>query len=117
MFSKISIETAFNAELDDRLDYSRYEQSSVNNGRNIHTRKTLQTGDRRFELDIPRNRQDSFESEPVKKHQCRFASMDDKILFLYTWGMSTREIATTFKEMYSVLSATRWLEYENQPES
>jgi transposase-like protein len=36
----------------------------------------------------------------VKKHQRRFTSMDDKILFLYAQGMSTREIVTTFKEMY-----------------
>jgi transposase-like protein len=37
----------------------------------------------------------------VKKHQRRFTSLDDKILFLYAQGMSTREIVTTFKEMYN----------------
>jgi putative transposase len=36
----------------------------------------------------------------VKKHQRRFTSMDDKILFLYAQGMTTREIVRTFKEMY-----------------
>jgi len=36
----------------------------------------------------------------VKKHQHHFTSMDDKILFLYVQGMSTREIVKTFKEMY-----------------
>ena len=36
----------------------------------------------------------------MKKHQTRFTSMDDKILFLYAQGMTTREIVDTFKEMY-----------------
>jgi putative transposase len=50
-------------------------------------------------LDTPRDRAGSFEPQLVKKHQRRFTSMDDKILFLYAQGMSTREIVTTFKEM------------------
>ena len=36
----------------------------------------------------------------VRKGQCRFTAMDDKILFLYAQGMTTREIVTTFKNMY-----------------
>ncbi len=59
------------------------------------------------ELDTPRDRAGSFEPQLVKKHQRRFTSMDDKILFLYAQGMTTREIVTTFKEMYGAdVSAT-----------
>ncbi len=59
------------------------------------------------ELDTPRERAGSFKPRLVKKHQRRFTSMHDKILFLYAQGMTTREIVTTFKEMYGAdVSAT-----------
>lgn len=100
MLTKITVETALNAELDDHLGFDKYEQSRGDNSRNGYTRKTLQTEDGQFELDTPRDRAGSFEPRLVKKHQRRFTSMDDKILFLYAQGMTTREIVTTFKEMY-----------------
>jgi len=100
MLRKITIETALSAELDDHLGYSKHEKSDVKNSRNGHSSKTLQTEDGTFELNTPRDRQGSFEPELVKKHQRRFTSMDDKILFLYAQGMSTREIVATFQDMY-----------------
>jgi len=101
MLTKITVETALNAELDDHLGFDKYEQSNGDNNRNGYTSKTLQTEDGQFELDTPRDRAGSFEPKLVKKHQRRFTSMDDKILFLYAQGMTTREIVTTFKEMYN----------------
>ncbi len=100
MLTKITVEAALNAELDDHLGFSRHEQSETDNHRNGYSRKTLQTEDGQFELDTPRDRSGSFEPQLVKKHQRRFTSMDDKILFLYAQGMSTRDIVATFKEMY-----------------
>lgn len=100
MLTKITVEAALNAELDDHLGFSRHEESQSDNNSNGYSRKTLQTEDGQFELDTPRDRLGSFEPQLVKKHQRRFTSMDDKILFLYAQGMTTREIVTTFKEMY-----------------
>ena len=100
MLTKITVETALNVELDDHLGFVRHEQSETDNNRNGFTSKTLQTEDGQFELNTPRDRAGSFEPQLVKKHQRRFTSMDDKILFLYAQGMTTREIVTTFKEMY-----------------
>ncbi|HBQ40387.1 MAG TPA: IS256 family transposase [Halieaceae bacterium] len=100
MLTKITVEAALNAEIDDHLGYSKHEQSDTGNSRNGHTSKTLKTEDGQFELETPRDRAGSFEPKLVKKHQRRFTSMDDKILFLYAQGMTTREIVTTFKEMY-----------------
>ena len=100
MLTKVTVEAALNAELDDHLGYAKHEQSISDNSRNGVTRKTLRTEDGQFELDTPRDRQGDFEPKLVKKHQTRFTSMDDKILFLYAQGMTTREIVTTFKEMY-----------------
>ena len=107
MLTKITVETALNAELDDHLGFDKYEQSDADNSRNGYTSKTLQTEEGQFELETPRDRDGSFEPQLVKKHQRRFTSMDDKILFLYAQGMSTREIVMTFKEMYDAdVSAT-----------
>ena len=100
MLTKITVEAALNAELDDHLGFDKHEQSDSDNNRNGVTHKTLQTEDGQFELATPRDRAGSFEPKLVKKHQRRFTSMDDKILFLYAQGMTTREIVTTFKEMY-----------------
>ena len=100
MLTKITVETALNAELDDHLGFGKHEQSDTDNSRNGYTSKTLQTEEGQFELDTPRDRAGSFEPQLVKKHQRRFTSMDDKILFLYAQGMTTREIVNTFKEMY-----------------
>ena len=107
MLTKITVETALNAELDDHLGYSKHEMSDSSNSRNGFTGKTLQTDDGQFEIDTPRDREGSFEPQLVKKRQRRFTSMDDKILFLYAQGMTTREIVATFKEMYDAdVSAT-----------
>jgi transposase-like protein len=100
MLTKITVETALNVELDDHLGYDKHECTDADNSRNGYSSKTLQTEDGQFTLDTPRDRAGSFEPRLVKKHQRRFTSMDDKILFLYAQGMTTREIVTTFKEMY-----------------
>jgi len=107
MLTKITVEAALNAELGDHLGFGKGEESDAGNNRNGYTSKTLQTEDGQFELDTPRDRAGTFEPQLVKKHQRRFTSMDDKILFLYAQGMTTREIVATFKEMYDAdVSAT-----------
>jgi putative transposase len=100
MLTKLTVETALNVELDDHLGFARHEQSDSANNRNGFSSKTIQTEDGQFTLDTPRDRAGSFEPQLFKKHQRRFTSMDDKILFLYAQGMTTREIVSTFKEMY-----------------
>ena len=100
MLTKITVEAALNAELDDHLGYDKHEPSTGNNSRNGYSTKTLKTEDGQFELNTPRDREGTFEPQLVKKHQTRLTSMDDKILNLYAKGMTTREIVATFKEMY-----------------
>ena len=100
MLTKITVEAALNAELDEHLGYDKHRQSLTNNYRNGYTSKTLRTEEGQFDLDTPRDREGSFEPQLVKKQQTRFTSMDNKILSLYAKGMTTREIVATFKEMY-----------------
>jgi len=100
MLTRITVEAALNAELEEHLDVENEHFPTRQNSRNGYTRKTLQTELGQFEVDTPRDRAGQFEPQLVKKHQRRFTSMNDKILFLYAQGMSTREIVTTFKELY-----------------
>ncbi|MFO7594260.1 MAG: transposase, partial [Pseudomonadota bacterium] len=74
MLTKVTIETALNAELDAHLGYEKHQISDTPNSRNGHTSKTLRTEDGQFELDTPRDREGSFEPQLVKKHQTRFTS-------------------------------------------
>ncbi|MFX8676345.1 IS256-like element ISAba26 family transposase, partial [Acinetobacter baumannii] len=68
--------------------------------RNGFSSKTITTQDGQLALDIPRDREGSFEPQIIKKHQTRITSMDDQILSLYAKGMTNREIVAFFKEMY-----------------
>ncbi len=100
MLKKITVEAALNAELDDPLGYDRHQPSSNANSRNGYSSKTLLTKDGAFDVDVPRDRDGSFEPQIVRKHQTRLTAMDDKTHCLYAKGMATREIVATFKEIY-----------------
>lgn len=100
MLKKITVEAALNAEMDEHLGYQKHSKSTSANSRNGKTSKRIKTEDGEFELDTPRDREGSFEPQLVKKHQSRFTSMDDKILWLYAQGMSTRDIVNAFHEWY-----------------
>ncbi|MEC9320230.1 MAG: IS256 family transposase, partial [Pseudomonadota bacterium] len=100
MLKKITVEAALNAEMDEHLGYEKNHKSTSSNSRNGKSSKRVKTEDGEFELDTPRDREGTFEPKLVKKHQSRFTSMDDKILWLYAQGMSTREIVNAFDEWY-----------------
>jgi len=100
MLTKVTLEAALNAEMEEHLGYDLHERTDSTNARNGYSKKTLRTEEGQFELETPRDRQGHFQPQLVKKRQTRFTSMDDKILSLYAKGMTTREIVATFKEMY-----------------
>lgn len=100
MLKKVTVEAALNAELDDHLGYEKHQPNTNSNSRNGYSSKTLQTDDGAVDIDVPRDRDSSFEPQLVKKQQTRLTGMDDKILYLYAKGMSTREISATFRELY-----------------
>lgn len=56
--------------------------------------------DGEIELNTPRDRENTFEPQLIKKHQTRITQMGSQILSLYIKGMTTREIVATFKEMF-----------------
>jgi len=100
MMSKITIEAALNAELDNHLGYDKHEVTDSGNSRNGYTSKTILTEDGPFEIDTPRDRNGDFEPKLIKKNQRRMPSVRDKVMHFYTRGLSTREIADTLKDLY-----------------
>jgi len=100
---KLSVEAALGGEMEEHLGYEPYAVSGRNSGnsRNGHTKKRLKGGFGEVEISTPRDRNGSFEPQLVKKGQTRFTEFDDQILALYARGMTTRDIAAVFKEMYS----------------
>ena len=100
IFKKFMIETALNTELSEHLGYEKHQPKKGSNARNGFSSKTVLTQDGQLALDIPRDRDGSFEPQIIKKHQTRITSMDDQILSLYAKGMTNREIVAFFKEMY-----------------
>lgn len=86
--------------MDEHLGYERHQPYDNANSRNGYSSKTLLTEDGSFDVDVPRDRDGSFEPQIVRKRQTRLTAMDDKIHCLYAKGMTTREIVSTFKEMY-----------------
>ncbi|WP_323109721.1 IS256 family transposase [Pectobacterium carotovorum] len=100
MLTKFTVETALNAELTDHLGHEKNAPKSGSNTRNGYTSKTLLCDDGEIELSTPRDRENTFEPQLIKKNQTRITQMDSQILSLYAKGMTTREIVATFKEMY-----------------
>ena len=100
LLKKISVEAALNAELTHHLGHEKNQPKSGTNSRNGYSTKTVTTTDGPMELRTPRDRDGSFEPQLVKKNQTRITGMDNQILSLYAKGMTTREIAAAFKELY-----------------
>ncbi|MEI7066055.1 IS256 family transposase [Dickeya chrysanthemi] len=100
MLTKLTVETALNAELTDHLGYEKNAPKKGSNTRNGYSSKTLLCDDGEIELSTPRDRENTFEPQLIKKNQTRITQMDSQILSLYAKGMTTREIVATFREMY-----------------
>lgn len=100
MLTKLTVETALNAELTEHLGHEKNAPKTGSNTRNGYSSKTVFTDDGELELKTPRDREGSFEPLLIKKNQTRITQMDSQILSLYAKGMTTREIVATFKELY-----------------
>jgi putative transposase len=95
---KALAERVLNAEMDHHLS----GQDGAGNGRNGYGRKTVTTDTGRLELEIPRDRQSSFDPQLIAKYQRRFPGFDDKIVSMYARGMSNREIVGHLRELYGI---------------
>lgn len=102
--TKRFMERALEGELTEHLGYEKHSVEGRNGGnsRNGRTSKRLKTASGEIELEIPRDREGSFEPQLVRKGQRRFPGFDEKVIALYARGMTTREIQGHLKELYKV---------------
>lgn len=102
--TKALVERAMDAELTTHLGYEKHDPVGYGSGnsRNGKSKKRLKGDFGEVEIEVPRDRQSSFEPQIVPKGETRFAGFDDKILSMYARGMTTREIQGHLQEMYGV---------------
>jgi putative transposase len=102
--TKRLVERALAAELTEHLGYEPHEEppGGAGNTRNGSTAKTLATEHGPVRIGTPRDRKGTFEPQMVRKGQRRFEGFDDKILALYSRGLSTRDIEAHLAEIYGV---------------
>jgi putative transposase len=98
------LQRAMQAELTTHLGYEKHAPEGRNSGnsRNGTSKKTLKSKSGEIPLDIPRDRDSSFEPLIVPKGQTRFEGFDEKIISLYARGLSTRDIQQHLQEIYGV---------------
>src|SRR5207248_4285008 len=102
--TKRLVERAMEVELTDHLGYEPHQEppGGAGNTRNGGTPKTLVTEQGPVRIKTPRDRDGSFEPKIVRKRQRRFEGFDDKILALYSRGLSTRDIEAHLADIYGV---------------
>jgi putative transposase len=103
-FKKAVIERALGAELSHHLGYSpgAPKPEDTTNHRNGTSGKTVLTDEGPLPLDVPRDRDGTFEPRLIGKHERRFTGFDDKVIALYARGLTVREIQAFLSEMYAV---------------
>ena len=101
-FKKALIERALGGEMSHHLGYrpGATKPATITNQRNGVGAKTVLTEDGPIRIDVPRDRDGSFEPLLIPKHERRFTGFDDKIVAMYARGMTVREIQGFLQEQY-----------------
>jgi len=99
---KAVIEREMSAEMNQHLGYRQGENKPEGQGnqRNGTSGKTVITDDGPVRIEVPRDREGSFEPQIIGKHERRFTGFDQKIIAMYARGMTIREIQGYLAEMY-----------------
>jgi putative transposase len=100
--TKALVETAMGAELTSHLGYEKGDRAGkkASNHRNGTSKKTLIGEDGPVEIEVPRDREGTFEPQIIPKRQRRFDGFDQKIVAMYARGMTVREIQAFLEEQY-----------------
>ena len=95
-----TIQEMLEAELDEHLRYRSYERSDSSNYRNGKKTKKIRGNLGETEIEVPQDRDGTFEPKVVKKRQKDISGIEQKIISLYAKGMTTRQISDTIEEIY-----------------
>ena len=98
-----TIQAMLDAELDQHLGYDKHvRHSNSNNARNGYSQKTIKGEFGQATIDIPRDREASFEHIAVKKYETVESDLEEKIIAMYAKGLSTRDINSHMQDIYGV---------------
>jgi len=102
--TRAMFQTLLDAEMEEHLGYKINDRESKEtlNSRNGRGRKKIRGDFGEVEVETPRDREGSFEPKTIKKRQTSVGNFADKVISLYTRGMSTREIEDHLREMYQI---------------
>ena len=95
-----TIKELMEAEMDTHLGYQKSERSDGDNYRNGYKTKRVNTNYGSMEIDVPQDRNSSFDPQIVKKRQKDISGIDQKIISMYAKGMTTRQISDTLMDIY-----------------
>ena len=106
---KDTLQEIFEAEIDEHLGYTKHDNAGDNSGnnRNGYSKKTVKSRFGESEIQIPRNRNGTFEPKIVKKYETTSNQLEEQIIAMYAKGMSTRDIEDHMRDIYGIdVSAT-----------
>ena len=95
-----AIKSMMEAEMDDHLGYKNYERSDNFNSRNGSKTKAVRSKYGEFSVDVPQDRESTFEPAVVKKRQKDISGIDDKIISMYAKELTTRQISDQIEDIY-----------------
>jgi len=98
---KRGLEAILNGELDAHLGYDKHEKSSVSNSRNGYSNKKIKTSFGESEIQVPRDRQATFNPMIVPKRQNMVDGLENVIVSLYAKAMSVSDIEEQIREVYN----------------
>lgn len=98
------VERALQTEMTEHLGYEKHDPKGrgVPNSRNGTSAKTLKTEQGPVDIEVPRDREGTFEPQLIRKRQTRFTGFDEKILGMYARGMTVRDIQGHLEDVYGV---------------
>lgn len=95
-----TIQEMLENEMNEHLGYEKYEHSPEPNYRNGKKTKRIRGKYGEMDIDVPQDRDSSFEPKIVPKHKKDISSIEDKIISLYAKGMTTRQISDVIEDIY-----------------
>lgn len=95
-----TIKEMMESEMDEHLGYEKSKRSDNDDYRNGYKKKRINSSYGSMEIEVPQDRQSSFEPQVVKKRQKDISDIDQKIISMYAKGMTTRQISDTLMDIY-----------------
>ena len=95
-----TIKSMMEAEMDEHIGYEKYQHSDATNYRNGVKKRNVHSTFGEFQVEVPQDRNSTFEAQIVKKRQKDISKIDQKIINMYARGLTTRQISEQIEDIY-----------------